>query len=139
MGSEMCIRDRTQTVESDILSMNGARVILGPDIQAFDENKDGQQELLIPFATGEIYALALTADGLTFTESTLSRLGLFGMKPAAGDIEINNSILARVESGLYVSPLGLGQSAFNDSLLMLVSDTLMWVILWICLFCLIQA
>ena len=124
-ASVFSLSDMTQTVESDILSMNGARVILGPDIQAFDENKDGQQELLVPFATGEIYALALTDDGLTFTESTLSHLGLFGMKPAAGEIEINNSILARVESGLYVSPLGLGQSAFNDSLLMLVSDTLM--------------
>ena len=123
--SVFSLSDMTQTVESDILVMNGARVILGPDIQAFDENKDGQQELLIPFATGEIYALGLTADGLTFTESTLSRLGLFGLKPAAGEVEINNSILARVESGLYASPLGLDQSTFNDSLLMLVSDTLM--------------
>ena len=50
---------------------------------------------------------------------------MFGLKPAAGEVEINNSILARVESGLYASPLGLGQSTFNDSLLMLVSDTLM--------------
>ena len=124
-ASVFSLSDMTQTVESDILVLNGARGILGPDIQAFDENNDGQQELLIPFSTGEIYALGFTAGGLTFTESTLSRLGLFGMKPAAGEVEINNSILARVESGLYAPPLGLDQSTFNDSLLMLVSDTLM--------------
>ena len=39
---------------SDLIVTNGARVVLGPYIQAFDENKDGNQELLIPFATSPI-------------------------------------------------------------------------------------
>ena len=47
----------TEILASDVLVMNGARVILGPDIQPFDENKDGQEELLVPFATGEVYSL----------------------------------------------------------------------------------
>jgi len=114
-----------QKVVSDILPLNGARVISAPDIQPFDENSDGNQELLIPFATGEVYSLALTDSGLTFTKSKLSESGLFGMKSAAGEDEINNTILNRIESGLYKPPLGVDLSTVDDSLRMLVSDTLM--------------
>ncbi|MBN4080737.1 hypothetical protein JYT44_00090 [Caldithrix abyssi] len=114
-----------EEIASDILVMNGARVVLGPDIQPFDENKDGREELLVPFSTGEVYALALSDSGLTFTESKLSQSGLFGMKSAAGEVEINNSILARVENGLYDSILDETQAVISDSLLLLVTDTLM--------------
>ncbi len=114
-----------ETIHSDILVINGARVILGPDIQPFDENKDGRQELLIPFATGEVYALALSDSGITFSESRLSQSDLFGLKSGAGEVEINQVILSRVESGLYEPPLGVDRSAVNDSLLLLVEDTLM--------------
>ena len=114
-----------QDIISEILPLNGARVILGPDIQPFDQNNDGNQELLIPFATDEIYALALTDSGITFTESKLSQSGLFGMKSAAGEDEINSAILNRIESGLYDTPLGINPSTVNDSLIILVSDTLM--------------
>jgi hypothetical protein len=124
-ASVFSLSNSNQDVSSDILALNGSRVISGPDIQPFDENSDGNQELLIPFATGEIYALALTDTGLTFTESKLSRSGLFGMKSAAGEDEINNTILNRIESGLYDSPLGLDLSSANDSLMILVSDTIM--------------
>mgnify|MGYP000002800201 FL=1 len=123
--SVFSLSDLGQTIDSDILALNGSRVILGPDIQSFDENNDGNQELLVPFATGEIYSLALTDSGLTFTENKLSQLDLFGMKSAAGEDEINNAILGRVEAGLYVPPLGVDQSSIKDSLLILVSDTLM--------------
>ena len=114
-----------QDIISEILPLNGARVILGPDIQPFDQNNDGNQELLIPFATDEIYALALTDSGITFTESKLSQSGLFGMKSAAGEDEINSAILNRIESGLYDPPLGINRSTVDDSLIILVSDTLM--------------
>lgn len=114
-----------ETIYSDILVTNGARVVLGPDIQPFDENKDGAQELLVPFATGEVYALALSDSGLAFTESRLSQSNLFGMKSGAGEVEINRVILSRIESGLYEPPLGIDQSTINDSLLLLVEDTLM--------------
>ena len=124
-ASVFSLSNSNQDVSSDILALNGSRVISGPDIQPFDENNDGNQELLIPFATGEIYALALTDSGLTFTESKLSQSGLFGMKSAAGEDEINNTILNRIESGLYDSPLGVDPSSTNDSLMILVSDTIM--------------
>ena len=114
-----------QDISSEILPLNGARVILGPDIQPYDENNDGNQELLIPFATDEVYALALTDSGITFTESKLSQSGLFGMKSAAGEDEINSAILNRIENGLYDPPLGINPSTVDDSLIILVSDTLM--------------
>ena len=96
-----------------------------PTFRLFDENKDGREELLVPFATGEVYVLALSDSGITFKESKFSRGGLFGMKSTAGEVEINNTILARAENGLYDSILGNPRSAISDSLLLLVSDTLM--------------
>ena len=57
-----------EILASDLLVMHGARVVLGSDIQPFDEDKDGQEELLVPFATGEVYSLAFSDSGLTFTE-----------------------------------------------------------------------
>ena len=119
------ISNPVEEIASDILVMNGALIVLGPDIQAFDENKDGREELLVPFATGEVYVLALSDSGITFKESKFSRGGLFGMKSTAGEVEINNTILARAENGLYDSILGNPRSAISDSLLLLVSDTLM--------------
>ena len=119
------ISNPIEILASDILAMNGARVILGPDIQPFDENKDGQEELLVPFATGEVYALAFSDSGLTFTESKLSQSNLFGMKSAAGETEINNTLLSRVESGLHESILQNPHIAISDSLLLLVTDTLL--------------
>ncbi|MDD9880274.1 MAG: hypothetical protein OXT08_05730 [Candidatus Marinimicrobia bacterium] len=124
-ASIFTLSNPSESIHSDILVTNGARVILGPDIQPFDENKDGAQELLIPFATGEVFALAISDSGITLTESRLSQSGLFGMKSGAGEAEINQVILSRIESGLYEPPLGIDQSSVNDSLLLLVEDTLM--------------
>ena len=42
---------QTGSSVSDVFTLNGARVVLGPDIQGFDENKDGYADLIIPFAT----------------------------------------------------------------------------------------
>jgi len=119
------ISNPTEILASDVLAMHGARVVLGSDIQPFDENKDGQEELLVPFATGEVYSLAFSDSGLTFTESKLSQSNLFGMKSAAGETEINNTLLSRVESGLHDSILQNPGPAISDSLLLLVTDTLL--------------
>ncbi len=114
-----------EELASDLLVTNGARVVLGQYIQPFDENKDGVDELLIPFATGEVYVLAYANGGLTFMESKLSKSGLFGMKSSAGEAEINSAILARIENGLYDSVLKSDQNKNLDSLLFLVTDTLL--------------
>ena len=120
------ISNPTEILASDALAMHGAQVVLGSDIQPFDENKDGQEELLVPFATGEVYSLAFSDSGLSFTESKLSQSNLFGMKSAAGETEINNTLLSRVESGLHDSIfLQNPGPAISDSLLLLVTDTLL--------------
>ena len=120
------ISNPTEILASDALAMHGAQVVLGSDIQPFDENKDGQEELLVPFATGEVYSLAFSDSGLSFTESKLSQSNLFGMKSAAGETEINNTLLSRVESGLHDSIFLQNPSpAISDSLLLLVTDTLL--------------
>ena len=85
---------------SDVFSLNGARVILGPDLQTFDENKDGYSELIVPFATGEVFTLSSLGDSLLFKESSLSESGLFNLKPASGEQQINDVILKRGERGL---------------------------------------
>ena len=77
--------------------------MLGPDIQPFDEDKDGFYELLIPFATGEVFTLSVSNSSLSFKESKLTEKNLFNMKSTVGEEEINNIILSRVESGLYDS------------------------------------
>ena len=119
------VANPTEILASDVLVTNGARIILGPDIQPFDENKDGQEELLVPFTTGEVYSIAFSDSGLTFTESKLSQSNLFGMKSAAGETEINNTLLSRVENGLHDSILQNPRPAISDSLLLLVTDTLL--------------
>ena len=110
---------------SELIVTNGARVILGPYIQAFDENKDGIQELLIPFATGEVYLLSMNGDSLSFVESKLSQKGLFNLAVGTNEDEINNMLLARVELGLYDNSPFSFSASLQDSLLMFVSDTLM--------------
>ena len=121
--SVFSVEDPGRLPISDLIVTNGARVVLGPYIQAFDENKDGNQELLIPFATGEVYLLSINGDSVSFIESKLSQKGLFG--GSHNEDEINNMLLSRVELGLYDnSPFNFG-SSFQDSLLMFVSDTLM--------------
>nr|MCS5614282.1 VCBS repeat-containing protein [Candidatus Neomarinimicrobiota bacterium] len=119
------VSNPAEILASDLLVMRGARVVLGSDIQPFDEDKDGDEELLVPFATGEVYSLAFSDSGLTFTESKLSQSNLFGMKSAAGETEINNTLLSRVESGLHDSMLQNPGPAISDSLLLLVTDTLL--------------
>ena len=101
--SVFTISDGSNKVVSDVFSLNGARILLGPDMQPFDEDKDGFDELLIPFATGEVFSLSVENDSLLFVESRLTENDLFNLKSAAGQEEINNVILSRVENGLYDS------------------------------------
>ena len=92
-----------EITSSDVFSLNGARVLLGPDIQAFDENKDGFHELLIPFATGEVYSLSIKGDSLLFNKSQLSESDLFNTKSSAGQQEINAVVSLKTKTGLFNS------------------------------------
>ena len=109
-------------VVTDLAVMNDARVILGPYIQSFDENGDGIESLLIPFATGEVYKLSLINDNLLFNESKLSEMGLFTININSTDQEINNILLSRVRAGLDLNK-SINISSV-DSILLVASDTL---------------
>ena len=110
---------------SKAIELNGSpKNVLGPEIQAFDEGRDGTQELLIPFKTGEVYAVGLNNENINIYESKLSNLNLFGLSPSSNNTDINNAVLSRIEYGLYDQPFGT-VSTVNDSLLALVTDTLL--------------
>ena len=90
-------------MSSDVFSLDGARVLLGPDIQAFDDNGDGYFELIIPFATGEVYSLSMDNGVLIFDKSQLTENNLFNIKSTAGQQEINELIALRTKVGLFES------------------------------------
>ena len=75
--------------------------MLGPDIQRYDENKDGYFDLIIPFATGEVFMLSNLGDSLSFTQSKFSEIGLFALKPNSEEKQINDIIIQRVEQDLH--------------------------------------
>ena len=95
---------QTGSSVSDVFTLNGARVVLGPDIQGFDENKDGYSDLIIPFATGEVFTLFTSGDSLSLKESRFSESGLFALKPASGEQRINDVVLQRVEQAYMIKP-----------------------------------
>ena len=108
---------------SDVFSLNGARVVLGPDIQRYDENKDGYFDLIIPFATGEVFMLSNLGDSLSFTQSKFSEIGLFALKPNSEEKQINDIIIQRVEQDLH-SRNGLS-SPEDEFAFLLPTDSLM--------------
>ena len=110
------------SVVTDLAVMNGARVILGPYIQSFNESDGGLGGLLIPFATGEVYKLSLINDSLLFTESKLSEGGLFDISVNSTDEEINSVLLSRMAGGLG-SNQSMNISSVNSADLV-ASDTL---------------
>ena len=90
-------------ISSDVFSLSGARVLLGPDIQAYDEDEDGFFELLIPFGTGEVYSLSMNTGILFFEKSRLTESNLFNLNPSSGDQEISDVISQRAKVGLVDS------------------------------------
>ena len=55
---------------SEILVLNGARRLFGPGITTDDENKDGNEELLLPFRNGELLSLSYLKQELSLTNSS---------------------------------------------------------------------
>tara|TARA_B100001996_G_scaffold88557_1_gene65692 strand:+ start:9242 stop:11515 length:2274 start_codon:yes stop_codon:yes gene_type:complete len=110
-------------ISSDVFSLNGARVLLGPDIQAFDENKDGFFELLIPFATGEVYSLSINSGVLLFNKSRLTESNLFTLKSAAGEQEINDVVSQKIKADLFNS--GNITMSYDDPIYVEPTDSVM--------------
>ncbi|NOZ03804.1 MAG: hypothetical protein GXO92_04235 [FCB group bacterium] len=61
---------KPKEVTSEILVLNGARRLFGPGITVTDENKDGNEELLLPFRNGELLSLSYLKRQLSLTNSS---------------------------------------------------------------------
>ncbi|MEE8334851.1 MAG: VCBS repeat-containing protein [Candidatus Neomarinimicrobiota bacterium] len=125
------VGESLEEISSDLLIMNGARRLLGSAIMAHDENKDGNEELLLPFETGEVLALSLEGKNIILKPSRFSTAGLFLIPPSADAGFINDILLKRIEAGLYETPLGntddLSLDVDIDTLLL--GDTLIHFVL----------
>ncbi len=110
-------------VTSDVLVANGARGLLGPAIQAYDGDRDGNEELLLPFETGDVLALSFDGENLKLEKSKFHEKGLFALPKKSNANQINNRLLSRIEEGLYESSF-LTASA-EPSLTSLPKDTIM--------------
>ncbi len=121
----LTIGGNPEELVSDVVPLDGARDILGPAIMSHDEHKDGVEELLIPFSTGEVMALSVTGDSITFTTSTFNQKGLFSLNPEADESEINSILLARVEEGLYEAPLPREEEPEFTPITLIPEDTLL--------------
>ena len=88
---------------ADVLTINGARFLLAPEIMATDFNMDGNQELLLPFQNGDLSVLSVDDGKLALEMTDLNGLDLFILQDPASENDINNMIIARVENGLYTT------------------------------------
>lgn len=115
-----------EPVGSGYFTLRGDQGLIAPAILAVDLNKDGVEELLLPFQNDEVWSLAYTEGILTLDSTMFSGSSLFNLKEEASAQEINLLLLARIEAGLYESDYGFQSTAdLLDSLEIAVSDTVL--------------
>jgi len=102
-------------VVSDVLVLQGSRNLIGPAITARPGELAGIENLLLPFEDGTVLALAYADSALTLTPSTFSKQGLFVLPVGASDQQINATVLARVEQGLYGPPLEISETSVLEA------------------------
>ncbi|MFH1852954.1 MAG: LamG domain-containing protein [Candidatus Neomarinimicrobiota bacterium] len=88
---------------ADILAIDGARFLQAAEIMTTDFDADGNEELLLPFRSGEVFLLALREDKLVLELSDLNGGDLFNIPDPADSRRINDMVIARVEAGLYTT------------------------------------
>jgi len=124
--------ENIKEIASDLLILNGARMLQGPAIMAFDQNRDGNEELLLPFQSGEVLALSLEGEKLVLKPSRFNKAGLFSIPADADAGVINKILLKRIEAGLYETPLGKNKITSLDYIpqdTLLLGDTLVHFVL----------
>jgi len=94
-----------QEMFSDVFSLNGAKKLFVPGIMTTDEDKNGNEELLLPFLSGEVLTLSIEDGEMILKPSSFSKKLLFFLNKEANEKEINSLVLARIEAGLYKSSL----------------------------------
>lgn len=105
------LQGEVRQVISDVLALQGSRNLIGPAILSHPGELAGRESLLLPFEDGTVLTLAYDDSVLTLTPSSFSKKGLFVLPVGASDSEVNATVLARVEQGLYGPPLEVTEGA----------------------------
>jgi len=90
---------------SEVFSLNGSRNLSAMEIMAKDEDLDGNEELILPFQSGEVFSLSFEENKLVFKPSAFHEKAVFLSEEINTEEAINSLILTRVEEGLYSPPL----------------------------------
>ena len=74
-------------IQSDLLKLNDARIILGADIQDFESKRSNKNGLLIPFGSDDVFLLEVDGTTTQISNTSLSGKGAFPISNK--DSEIN--------------------------------------------------
>ena len=121
-------RDGTELL-SDLLVLEDKQNLYAPDIWVYDITYNDEEGILLPFENDEVVLLSYLNKKLSLKQSEYSGQGLFGVPDTSSSAVINNTILKRIESGLYKildeeisTEASIDQSAI-DSLISSISKT----------------
>ncbi len=92
---------RPAEVASAVLTVEGAKQLLSPDLKAIDLDLDGNEEILLPFSNGLVMQLRYEENELQVASVNMDGKKLFMLPDPATDEDINNLVVTRVEQGLY--------------------------------------
>ncbi len=88
-------------ITTEILNLGNARGIIGAEVQPYNDLKNGEQGLLIPFRTGEVKILNVQSGKVTLDDSEFSHEDLFLEMKDPNESEILDLVSSRIESGFY--------------------------------------
>ena len=86
---------------SDLLVLDDKQNLYAPDIWVYDITYNDEEGILLPFEDDEVLLLTYMNKKLSLKQSEYSGQGLFSISDTSSAKKINNTILKRIESGLY--------------------------------------
>jgi len=110
--------EKAIVVTENILPLNGVRNLIGSAIQKTDLDKNGFEELQLPFISGEVLTLAFLDSALVLSESILSGQNLFVLLDSADSEAINQTLSNRAVLGVY----DLVKRLEPDSIIVIIPD-----------------
>ena len=90
-----------EEISSDLLVLEDKQALYAPDIWTYDINYNDEQGILLPFENDEVLMLSYLNKKLSLKQSQYSGQGLFYISDTSTAQAINNTILKRIELGLY--------------------------------------
>jgi len=93
--------DDGSEISSDLLVLEDKENLYAPDIWVYDITYNDEEGALLPFQNDEVLMLSYLDKKLSLRHSEYSGQGLFSVSDTSSSEVINNTILKRIESGLY--------------------------------------